>query len=134
MTSQQIDLVRQTWRPLRDVDPMLLGDVFYRRLFMQYPQVRSLFKEPMEAQYRKFVDMLNVIVARIDRPAEVMPEIADMGHRHEGYGTLPEHYAAVGEALLWTLEQALGKQWTPHVQQAWKACYEELTQLMLEHV
>ena len=35
-------------------------------------------------------------------------------------------YDAVREALLWTLEQALGKDFTPAVRGAWTACYDEL--------
>ncbi|CCG99659.1 globin [Fibrella aestuarina BUZ 2] len=134
MTSQQIDLVKQTGRLLWSIDPALIGDVFYSRLALQYPQVRALFKGPLDVQYGQFADMLNIIVARLDRPGEVAVEIADMTRWHEAYGVQPAHYAAVGEVLLWTLEQGLGKQWNADVRDAWLACYQELSQQMLARV
>jgi hemoglobin-like flavoprotein len=33
---------------------------------------------------------------------------------------------ALREALLWTLEQALGEDLTPAVREAWTVCYDEL--------
>jgi hemoglobin-like flavoprotein len=132
MTTQQLQLVKQTWKLLRDVDPAILGDVFYRRLFMEYPELRALFKEPMETQYQKFVDTLSIIVARIDRPETVMTEINQMAERHIGYGVRPEHYAPVGEVLIWMLKTGLGTDWNTEVEAAWLACYQALTQIMLE--
>ena len=50
LPTDQIQLVKQTWMSLRDVDPALLGDVFYSRLFLEHPSLRSLFIMPLEAQ------------------------------------------------------------------------------------
>lgn len=132
MTDEQIHIVKKTWRLLREIDPHLLGDVFYKRIFLKHPSVRSLFKGPMTEQYEKFVAMMNFIVGRIDHPEEVENEVAEMAKRHEGYGVKPAHYAPVGEALLWTLERGLGKEWNNETRQAWEACYDELTRAMLE--
>jgi hemoglobin-like flavoprotein len=132
MTDQQIHLIKKTWRLLRDIDPQLLGDVFYKRLFLKHPSVRFMFKGPMEHQHQKFVSMLSFIVARLDHPEAVKSELVAMAKRHEGYGVKPAHYQPVGDALLWTLEQGLGREWTEEVAQAWQACYQTLTQAMLE--
>jgi len=131
MTHNQLLLVKQSWKLLREIDPALLGDVFYERLFMHYPGLRSMFKGPMESQYQKFVDMLSIIVARLDRPETIAGEIRQLARSHEGYGVKPEHYAPVKESLLWTLEQGLGNDWNGELRQAWEACYDSLTQLML---
>ncbi len=132
MTNQQLVLVKQSWSLLRDVDPTLLGDVFYGRLFLTYPMLRSMFSTSMESQYRKFVDMLGMIVARLDRPDAIVQEISQLAQSHAGYGVKPEHYVAVREALMWTLKQGLGNDWNETVQQAWIACYDFLTRSMLE--
>ncbi len=131
MTNQQIVLVKQTWSLLREVEPTLLGDVFYGRLFSQSPALRSMFRGPMESQYQKFVDMLSMIVARFDRPDTIALEINQLARTHAEYGVKPEQYAAVREALLWTLEQGLGNDWNDTVQQAWVACYDSLAQSMM---
>lgn len=132
MTNQQLILVKQSWKLLREIDPALLGDVFYGRLFITYPTLRSMFRGSMASQYQKFVDMLSLIVARLDRPDAVAQEIGSLARSHEGYGVKPEHYGPVREALLWTLERGLGNDWNNGVQQAWEACYDSITQAMLE--
>ncbi|WP_461092201.1 globin domain-containing protein [Spirosoma gilvum] len=132
MTSQQIILVKQSWRLLREIDPKLLGDVFYTRLFVKYPALQSLFKHSMTSQYEKFIAMLNLIVSRLDQPTILTQEISQLATRHAGYGIKPEHYEEVGEALLWTLEKGLGKDWNPAIEQAWAACYHTLAKAMLE--
>ncbi|GAB4029413.1 globin domain-containing protein [Spirosoma jeollabukense] len=133
MTNQQLQLVQQTWKLLREVDPTVLGDVFYGQLFRTYPALRPMFTGSMDRQYKKFIDMLSIIVARLDRPTIVAQDISQLGRTHTGYGVKPEHYVAVKEALLWTLERGLGNDWNGAVQQAWVACYDELTQFMLEN-
>jgi hemoglobin-like flavoprotein len=132
MTPSQLLLVKRTWKLLREVDPSLLGDVFYGRLFMQHPAYQSMFTGPMESQYRKFVDMLSILVARLDRPESVAQEINHLAISHQGYGVKPAHYEPVREALLWTLERGLGNDWNAEVREAWAACYDALTRLMRE--
>jgi hemoglobin-like flavoprotein len=134
MTSYQLHLVKQTWKLLREIDPAVLGDVFYGRLFFRYPTLRPMFSASLESQYERFVSMLSMIVARIDRPDTITPEISQLARRHEGYGVKPEHYQAVREALLWMLEKGLGNDWNDEVQQAWGTCYDSITQAMLETV
>lgn len=134
MTHDQLRLVKQSWKLLRDIDPALLGDVFYGRLFITYPALRSMFSGPMDRQYQKFVDMLSILVARLDRPDTMAREIRDLSRSHAGYGVKPEQYAPVKEALLWTLEQGLGHDWNDDVQRAWEACYDALTQAMQEQI
>ncbi|GAB2595995.1 globin domain-containing protein [Spirosoma areae] len=133
MTPEQFALVKQTWRLLRDIDPSVLGSVFYGQLFMQFPTLQSMFKTSMESQYQKFMDMLSLIVSRIDR-AGVTEELVQLAQRHTAYGVKPAHYKAVGQALLWTLEQGLGKDWNAEVHRAWEACYDDLTRIMLKEV
>src|SRR6516165_10653891 len=43
----------------------------------------------------------------------------------------PEHYALVGSALLWTLEQGLGDEFTPALRAAWAAAYCALSEVMI---
>ena len=131
MTEQQIILVQKTWRIFRNIDPVLVGDVFYSRLFMEVPALRRLFKSPMPEQNKKLIDMIGVIVSRLERLDEVTPDIREMAKRHVGYGVKPAHYEAVGSALMWTLEHGLGVDWNPAVKEAWTACYRMLADIMI---
>jgi len=131
MTDKQIQIVKQTWKIFRSIDPMLVGDVFYSRLFMMMPGLRPMFKPSMEDQYIKLVDMLNLVVARLDRLEEVTADIAELAQRHVQYGVRPGHYRVVGDALIWTLQKGLGKDWNEEVSDAWLSCYTILSDTMI---
>jgi hemoglobin-like flavoprotein len=131
MTQEQITLVKKSWKIFREIDPVLIGDVFYSKLFIDVPYVKHLFKIPREKQSKKLVEMLSVIVGRLDRLDELTEDIRQLALRHVDYGVRAEDYKAVGAALIWTLEQGLGTDCTPEVKQAWVACYKMLSDIMI---
>ena len=53
-----------------------------------------------------------------------------MGRRHAQYGVTDGHYDSVGAALLWTLEQGLGSEWSLEVKAAWSSAYALLARVM----
>jgi len=124
-------LVKSSWGPFRRIDPKLVGDVFYSKLFMEHPGLRRLFPKDMDEQYQKLLAMVNLIVGRLNQLDKLTDDISSMARRHVSYGVKAEHYAAVGNALLWTLEQGMGKDWIPEVQQAWMSCYTILSDTMI---
>lgn len=130
MTHHQIKLVQHSWLALRGIDPHLLGDVFYSRLFYKHPALRKMFPADMKEQQQKLIEMIGMMVARLEKPAELAEMITALGSRHVAYGTKPVHYRFVAEALMWTLEKAVGKEWNPELAEAWKTCYREITEAM----
>ena len=132
MTIQQIHLVKSSWSLFQVMNPVLVGDVFYSKLFMAAPRVKHMFNVSKEEQSKKLVEMLNLIVGRLERLNELTKDIRQLAIRHTGYGVRPEHYNAVGAALLWMLEQGLGKDWNEEVKVAWTACYTILSQTMID--
>ena len=70
--------------------------------------------------------MLAMVVYNLPEPDQVSPAIRDLAVRHVEYGVKLADYDALREALLWTLEQALEKIFTPAVREAWTVCYDEL--------
>jgi len=132
MTAEQIALVKKSWRVFRDIDPVLIGDVFYSKLFLELPHVKHLFKTSRDVQSRKLIDMLSVIVGRLDRLDEITEDIQQLAIRHVTYGAKPEHYKAIGRTLIWTLRQGLGVDWTPELEEAWISCYKTLSDTMIK--
>jgi nitric oxide dioxygenase len=51
------------------------------------------------------------------------PDLQALADHHATLGVRSEHYDALGAALLWTLEQALGPNWNSDVRDAWAAFY-----------
>lgn len=130
MTAAQIKIVKKTWLTLRHINPAVVADAFYSKLFLDHPELRRMFPKDMEEQYKKLIDMLSMMVARLENMDDFSQEMVAMAKRHEGYGVQSKHYAMVGSALLWTLEQGLGEDWTEEAADAWKACYGVLEREM----
>lgn len=131
MTTEQILLIKKTWRVFRGINPETVGDLFYSKLFADNKGLRKMFPADMQQQYQKLMDMLNAIVIRLDRLDELTEEIAAMAQRHAGYGVRPAHYKLVGNALLWTLQKGLGDDWNEEVKNAWTTCYKILADTMI---
>lgn len=117
---------------LKGIEASVIAGAFYAKLFAENPGLKKLFPKDMEPQYVKLMDMLNAIVIRLDRLDEYGKELAEMAERHVGYGVKTEHYKMVGNALLWTLNKGLGKDWTPPVSDAWTKAYATITETMLQ--
>lgn len=129
MTPQEIEIVQNTFALVRSSTEQV-AEIFYGRLFEIAPGVRSFFPEDLKPQGRKLMTMLATVVDGLENLDELVPAVQDLGRRHIGYGTLPEHYDAVGAALLWTLEQGLGDAWTPPAKDAWTTAYTVLATVM----
>jgi hemoglobin-like flavoprotein len=129
MNPKQVALVQRSWN---DVLPIAetAAQMFYERLFDLDPSLRPLFQSDMTKQRHKLVDMLSVVVSGLTRLEQLLPTLRALGRRHAGYGVRNEHYATVGMALLWTLEQGLGDSFTAEVREAWVAAYGLLATTM----
>ena len=132
MTEVQVALVKQTWSFFRKLDPVLVGDVFYGKLFVLAPELKNLFHTPHEEQSKKIVDMLSLIVGHLHQLDQLDEEISQLGKRHVGYGVKAHHYKTVGTALLWTLQHGLGRDWNEQVKDAWEACFTILSDSMIK--
>lgn len=117
---------------IRGIKPELVGDVFYSKLFLEMPGLKKMFDGPMVVQHKKLIDMISLMVGRLDRLDELSEDVRQLAIRHVGYGVRSGHYGAVGHALLWTLQQGLGKDWTEEVKNAWTHCYAMIAATMEE--
>jgi hemoglobin-like flavoprotein len=133
MDTKTIDLVQASWAkvvPIKEV----AGKLFYDNLFEADPSLRPLFKGDMEQQAAKLVLMINAAVNKLNDLGTLVPILQQLGQRHETYGVLPAHYATVGAALLKTLGQGLGGEFTDEVEQAWTDVYGVMVGVMSPEV
>ena len=129
MTPAQKALVQQSFARVAPISEQAAA-MFYGRLFELDPQLRPLFRGDMKEQGRKLMQMLAVAVNGLDRLEEIVPAVQALGRRHVGYGVQDSHYDTVGEALLWTLRQGLGEDFTADTRQAWAEVYGLLAATM----
>ena len=71
LTSHEIQLIKKSWNLFLNIDPSIVGNAFYGKLFFDRPELRKMFPHQMEAQNGKLLQMLSTIVMRIDRPEEI---------------------------------------------------------------
>lgn len=130
MTPEQVTQVQASFAKVVPI----AGDaaaLFYGRLFETHPAVRSMFPADMAAQHEKLVAALALVVGGLGDIDAIAPAVRELAVRHVAYGVRPEHYDAVGAALLWTLEQGLGSDFTPGVRAAWTEAYTALAGMMI---
>lgn len=132
MTTNNIDLVKKSWALVATIEMETVGGLFYNRLFEIMPEVKPMFsRSPLPEQSKKLLTMLSYIIARLDKLEDILDEVAKLAKRHTQYGVKDEHYAAVGSALLWTLQQGLGKHWNDELAIAWTEVYTTLAGAMM---
>ena len=130
MTPQQIELVQTSFAkvvPIADAAAAL----FYGRLFEIAPEVRAMFPADLTEQRRKLVAALAMVVGGLKNLDAMLPAVKGLASRHVGYGVGAAHYAPVGEALIWTLQQGLGEDFTAETRQAWASAYGLLAGVMI---
>ena len=131
MNPTDIDLIRTSWSGVEPITDTAAG-LFYGRLFELDPAIERLFRRTdMAAQRKILMQTLTVVVKSLDKLEQLVPAVQALGRRHAGYGVREAHYATVGEALLWTLEQGLGASFTPPVRAAWAEAYGILASVMI---
>ena len=131
LTDQHKLIVKTTFRKIVPISEKTVRS-FYDRLFELDPRARALFKGDIKEQGRKFIQMLAVIVGGLERMDEIMPAIQNLARRHRLYGVTNDQYSTVGQALLWSLENALGADFTPEVKEAWQSLYELLASTAIQ--
>lgn len=129
MTSRQLGLLRQSFERLRPV-PRAFGERFYEHLFRLDPSLRALFKRDPQNQPTMFVTALVLSVSGLVDDGFAPSSVRELGARHDEYELPDEAWGTFGEALLATLTDALGAEFTPEVREAWAAAYDTLASAM----
>ncbi len=129
MTEKQIKLVQTSWEkciPIADT----AASIFYAKLFELDPSLRPLFTSDIKEQGKKLMTMITTAVRGLNNLEGIVGAVQAMGRRHTGYGVKDEHYETVGTALIWTLGQGLGDDFTEETKEAWIATYTLLATTM----
>jgi hemoglobin-like flavoprotein len=77
------------------------------------------------------MDMIAALVGSLEQSALFQSLVAQSGRQHDRFGVQPSQYAALGEALMWSLEYKMGPSFTPELRASWKALYATVQAEML---
>ena len=104
---------------------------FYSHLFLSHPETRALFPVSMAHQRDRLFQALGDVVAKVDDLEALVPILQELGRDHRKFGTVAEHYPAVGASLLATLEH-FDDGWNADLAQDWTAAYQLVAQVMID--
>jgi len=131
MQANQIQAVRSTFAQLAPRADAVAAQ-FYATLFDHRPELRPLFRGPIDTQGHKLMQVLGIAVSQLDRLPQLAPTLHALGRRHADYGVVHRHYEWVGQALIGTLQCELRDDFTPEAHAAWIQAYAALAGTMLE--
>jgi hemoglobin-like flavoprotein len=122
MTPEQVILIKTSFDAMWPIRGDI-AELCYSRFFELAPDAKALFKNDMELQRAKLMDMIAALVGSLDQQALFQSIITNSGRHHARFGVRPSQYAALGEALIWSLERKLGTSLTPELLASWRALY-----------
>jgi hemoglobin-like flavoprotein len=132
MTPQQKEIVRSTFEIVK-TKKEFFSELLYKKLFDLEPKSQALFRGDMVEQRRKLMRMLQISVENLDKPEELMPMLFNLGQIHHSFGIEAHQFTSFGDAMQFALKTVLGKDYTPDVEQGWKAIYQYLASTMHNH-
>lgn len=124
-------LIRRT---MTEIEPVAdkVTSYFYALLFVQHPDLRALFPASMDTQRDRLFKALLTAAQHVDDADVLTAYLANLGRGHRKYGTLPDHYPAVGECLLAALGRYATSNWGPETEAAWVRAYTAISQIMID--
>ncbi|KAG7373454.1 flavohemoprotein [Nitzschia inconspicua] len=143
--------VDESWLRIREIPnyEQVAGQILFRKIFELAPAALGMYQFGSEFetgtedelyQHPVFLGHAKAVVQMLDLAINLLgPDmdpvtvaLKDLGARHTVYGVLPPHYEIVGQALLHTLEVALGDGWTDTVKEGWIGVYTFVSTAMME--
>jgi NAD(P)H-flavin reductase/hemoglobin-like flavoprotein len=103
---------------------------FYSRLFVRYPEIRSMFPHAMREHMERVFASLTRIVWSIDSPDSLASYLGEMGRGHRKFGVKDRHYESFLAVLLETVRHFNGHYWTDETQAAWDAAFGHVSSTM----
>lgn len=131
ISATDIERVQQSYIAVA-LDSEETANLFYGRLFESHPELEGRFTGEMKQYGHQPIEIIQVMVAGILSNDSVLPLVRELGNRYREYGVDVADYAAVAEALMWTLEQKLGSGFTADIRNAWVNFYALIAESMIK--
>ncbi len=118
MTPDQVRLLVDSFEKVKPISDEV-AKRFYENLFRRAPELESKFQDVnMATQGQMVLQAVGLAIDSLDRFDDVRPVLEGLGYRHVNYGVHSEHFAVAGTALVETLKQTFGQDFTPNLERA----------------
>ncbi|XP_053975238.1 globin-like isoform X2 [Hylaeus anthracinus] len=132
LTEKQKKLVQNTWAVIRK-DEVGSGIAVMTAFFTKYPEYQryfSAFKDTpidelpdnkrFQAHCASVITALSNVIDSLHDPGLMEASLIGLAERHKIRGQRKEEFQNLKDVVLEVLRQALGKQFTPEVAEAWR--------------
>ena len=120
-SSQKLEPVRDTW----------IGG-FYMKLFKRDPTIGPLFSGSSEEQQHKLLAALKLATELIATPAELKRSVQALGLADHETRAQPHDFPIAADVLIESMREALGDEWTPNDEEAWRSALDAIADLLFE--
>lgn len=115
--------VKDSFRQL-SANPHFLMEYLYARLFVQSPEMRTMFSLSMEHTRPAVLRLLAELIDNLDDPDAADRLLDSLGRDHRKFGVKELHYQSFFDSLLATVEQVSGPAWTQDLSRAWRSALQ----------
>ena len=133
ISADDIWLVQQSWEKVLPIS-QTAGEIFYDRLTEINPEFNLLISTDHVEQVKSFMEMLDIIIHKLDDPYSILPVYHSKDYDKIGYGVLETaDYDTTYNAFEWTLKHGLGDDFTDEVKMAWHKVFRFMHDLLNAH-
>lgn len=104
---------------------------FFDALFRRAPELREMFREDLAGQGMKFITTLREVILNAKGAESEAETLAELGAFHATIGVTVENFAPMEEALIETMRQKLGDEFSPELETAWRKAYADIASTMI---
>uniref|UniRef100_A0A7S3P9L4 Globin domain-containing protein n=1 Tax=Amphora coffeiformis TaxID=265554 RepID=A0A7S3P9L4_9STRA len=146
-----MSLVVQTWNEVKKIPQHqeVAGKLLFQKIFDIEPETKEVFsfgtdyingREDEIFEDPRFKKHARTVIAMVDTAIQLLEAgdtktlfsaLHQLGARHASYKVEQHHYPIVGQALILTLEAALGDAFTVEVKKQWVATASQIFNAMV---
>lgn len=134
LSQTHIDTVKATIPVLASAGTAIT-EHFYNRMFTHNPELKDVFNMSHQATGRQPAALFDAIAAyatHIDNLEVLTGAVMRIAHKHTSFNIQADQYAIVGHHLIETLRELLGDAFTPEIEEAWGAAYQQLADIFIQ--
>mmetsp|Transcript_3775 Transcript_3775/g.7743 ORF Transcript_3775/g.7743 Transcript_3775/m.7743 type:complete len:153 (+) Transcript_3775:75-533(+) len=144
---EQIAVILETWDFARSSSKNFdeeFGMVALDRLFEIQPRAKKVFgndkgeevgRTHANLHAKAFAGLFDSVFQLLGPDVEFIQEILQtVGQKHKAMGVSPSFFPFMGQALMFALEQYLGKALSEEQREAWEEVYETISNELVKHI
>lgn len=133
MIAEQTRVIIKSTAPVLAVHGETITQVFYKRMFIQHPELRDMFNmtnQKKGAQSKALANAVFMYAKHIDNLEVLGATVEMIAQKHASLAVTRDMYPIVGENLLAAIQEVLGEAATPAIMTAWTEAYQFLADIL----